>query len=146
MAFEFRSSLRTTAAHFTLLIAFAASFWTGCTPQNATPVGPADKGQSARTANSTNTTFNRSNSQTNGPTVRPDESVMGRIAFVNPSLRFVVMDFPIRRMPAREQRLNVYRSGQKVGEIKVTGPAQDTTIAGDISAGEAQIDDEVRED
>jgi hypothetical protein len=45
-----------------------------------------------------------------------------------------------------EQRLNVYRNGQKVGEVKVTGPALDTTIAGDIVAGEAQLGDEVRED
>jgi hypothetical protein len=56
------------------------------------------------------------------------------------------MDFPIRRVPALEQRLNVYRQGQKVGEVKVTGPVLDTTIAGDIVAGEAQPGDELTED
>jgi len=58
----------------------------------------------------------------------------------------VVMDFPIRRMAAVDQRLNVYRDGQKTGEVKVTGPTRDTTIAGDITAGEARVGDEVRED
>ena len=64
----------------------------------------------------------------------------------NPQLRFVVMDFPLRRTPALEQRLNVYRDGQKVGEVKVSGPARDTTIAGDVMVGEARVGDEVRED
>lgn len=76
----------------------------------------------------------------------PDDSVGGRVASVNPTLRFVVMDFPFRKMPALEQRLNIYRNGQKIGEVKVTGPSLDTTIAGDIITGEAQIGDEVRED
>lgn len=75
-----------------------------------------------------------------------DDSAGGRVASVNPTLRFVVMDFPLRKMPALEQRLNVYRNGQKIGEVKVTGPSLDTTIAGDIITGEAQIGDEVRED
>jgi hypothetical protein len=78
--------------------------------------------------------------------VKPDDRVHGKVASVNPNLRFVVMDFPLRKMPALEQRLNVYRNAQKVGEVKVTGPALDTTIAGDITAGEAQLGDEVRED
>jgi len=64
----------------------------------------------------------------------------------NPQLRFVVMDFPLRRTPALEQRLNVYRDGQKVGEVKVSGPARDTTIAGDVMVGEARVGDEIRED
>jgi hypothetical protein len=78
--------------------------------------------------------------------IRADSSLGGKVASVNPTLRFVVMDFPLRRMPALEQRLNVYRGGQKVGEVKVTGPTLESTIAGDMIAGEAQIGDEVRED
>lgn len=80
------------------------------------------------------------------PSAQVDEKSWGRVASVNPSLRFVVMDFPLRRMPELDQRLNVYRSSQKVGEVKVTGPVMGTTIAGDIVAGEAQLGDEVRED
>lgn len=80
------------------------------------------------------------------PALAPDEFLLGKVASVHPTLRFVVMDFPVRKMPALGQRLNLYRDGQKVGEVKVSGPALDTTIAGDIVAGEAQIGDEVRED
>ena len=80
------------------------------------------------------------------PTVTPDEGLFGKVVSVNPVLRFVVMDFPVFRMPVVDQRLNIYRNGQKVGEIKVTGPSLETTIAGDLAAGEAQVGDEVRED
>jgi len=80
------------------------------------------------------------------PEVTLDESVMGTVVSVNPALRFLVMDFPVRKLPVLEQRLNVYRNGQKVAEVKVTGPGRDTTIAGDITAGEVQVGDEVRED
>jgi len=80
------------------------------------------------------------------PEVRLDEGVLGMVVSVNPALRFLVMDFPVRKLPVLEQRLNVYRNGRKVGEVKVTGPARDTTIAGDIMLGEAQVGDEVRED
>src|SRR5216110_2275226 len=80
------------------------------------------------------------------PEVRLDEGVLGMVVSVNPALRFLVMDFPVRKLPVLEQRLNVYRNGQKVGEVKVTGPGRETTIAGDIIVGEVQVGDEVRED
>jgi hypothetical protein len=74
-----------------------------------------------------------------------DRRVTGRIVSVNPTLRFVVMDFPVWGMPALEQRLHVYRDGQRMGEVKVTGPTVETTVAGDLVAGEARLGDEVRE-
>ncbi len=77
---------------------------------------------------------------------RLDERVQGKVVEANARLRYVVMDFPLRRMPALEQRLNVYRDGQKVGEVKVSGPVRDTTVAGDVMVGEAREGDEVRED
>jgi len=80
------------------------------------------------------------------PEVTPDRALFGTVVLVNPLLRFVVMDFPVRKMPALDQRLNVYHSGQKTGEVRVTGPTRDTTVAGDITTGEAQVGDEVRED
>ena len=80
------------------------------------------------------------------PEVTLDTAVLGSVVSVNPALRFLVMDFPIRKLPVLDQRLNVYRNGQKVGEVKVTGPGRDTTIAGDILVGEARVGDEVRED
>jgi hypothetical protein len=80
------------------------------------------------------------------PKVRLDPRVHGRIASVNVALRFVVMEFPVWRLPAPGQRLNVYRGEQKIGEVKVTGPTIDTTVAGDLLIGEAQPGDEVRQD
>lgn len=78
------------------------------------------------------------------PAPRLDEQVSGRVVLVNVPLRYAVMDFPVERIPQLDQRLGVYRQDQKVGEIKVTGPIMDTSVAGDLVAGEAQVGDEVR--
>jgi len=80
------------------------------------------------------------------PLVMPDEAVQGRVVSVNPALRYVVMDFPVRLFPALDQRLSIYRDGQKVGEVRVTGPILGTAAAGDIVAGQAALGDEVRGD
>ena len=68
----------------------------------------------------------------------------GKIASVNPALRFVVIDFGLNRVPQTDQRLGIYRQGQKVGEIKISNQARNSIIAADITAGEAQVGDEVR--
>lgn len=65
---------------------------------------------------------------------------------VNPTARFVVMTFPFGGVPAVERRLNVYRNGLKVAEVKVTGPHRDNNTVADIVAGEVQVNDQVRED
>ena len=80
------------------------------------------------------------------PMLMPDEAVQGRVVSVNPPLRYVVMDFPVRNFPVLDQRLSVYRDGQKIGEVRVTGPILGTAAAGDILAGQAAVGDEVRED
>jgi len=80
------------------------------------------------------------------PLVMPDPTVQGRVVTVNLPLRYVVMDFPARAFPALDQRLNIYREGQKVGEVRVTGPILGTATAGDIVIGQAAVGDEVRED
>jgi hypothetical protein len=80
------------------------------------------------------------------PDVTLDRRVHGRVVSANLTLRFVVMEFPVWSIPAVEQRLSVYRGDQKMGEIKVTGPIIDTTVAGDILVGEALMGDQVRED
>ena len=77
------------------------------------------------------------------PRVVPLNELVGKVASVNP-LGFVVVDFPLGQLPPVDQRLGVYRQGQKVAEVKITGPAMDTAIAADILAGEAQVGDEVR--
>jgi hypothetical protein len=75
----------------------------------------------------------------------PDYALRGRVAMVNLKTRSVILSFPIGWIPAVERRLNVYRAGAKVGEVKITGPQIDTNVAGDLIAGEAKVGDEVRE-
>jgi len=80
------------------------------------------------------------------PTLAPTLQLTGKVASVNSELRFVVLDFSVGDMPGINQRLGVYRAGQKVGQVKVTGPQSDTNIVADIIEGEAQVGDEVRQE
>ena len=122
-----------------LVVWFAAC---GCTSDGA---GSASR-RSATPPSEGAAGKSRSGGSNKAPSVRIDESIWGRVVSVNPTLRFVVLDFPIRKMPGPDQLMGVYREGQKVGELKVTGPGHDTTIAAEITAGEARVGDEVRED
>jgi len=79
-------------------------------------------------------------------TLAPTLQLTGKVASVNSELRFVVLDFSVGDMPAINQRLGVYRAGQKVAQVKVTGPQSDTNIVADIIEGEAQVGDEVRQE
>lgn len=79
--------------------------------------------------------------------VTPSQGIAGRITSVNAASRYVVISYPIGiPLPQVEQRLNVYRAGLKVAEIKITGPSRDTNTIGDIVAGDCQIGDQVRID
>jgi hypothetical protein len=78
--------------------------------------------------------------------VNPLVQPVGKVASVNANLRFVVIDFSLSRVPEVEQRLNVYRQGQKVGEVRISGPTLNQNTVADIVAGEAQTGDEVRAD
>ena len=78
--------------------------------------------------------------------VTPGHSTTGRVAAVNSGGHFVVLTFPLGTMPALEKRLNVYRAGLKVGEVKVSGPQLDINIDADVTAGECRVGDEVREE
>lgn len=77
--------------------------------------------------------------------VTPARSLAGKVARYNDAGRFVVLEFPVGQMAALEQRLFVYRNGLKVGELKVTGPQRDDHIVADLTNGEAQAGDEVRD-
>lgn len=131
-----------------LLMRFAVLFFAcllgGCAP--AKPVRQASPAQTKAPRASGPAAEGARHKTGSKPDVTLDQAVLGTVVSVNPALRFLVMDFPVRKLPVLEQRLNVYRNGQKVGEVKVTGPGRDTTIAGDITAGEVQVGDEVRED
>jgi hypothetical protein len=77
--------------------------------------------------------------------VIPENSLSGKVLRVNTEGRFVVLNFPIGKLPYIGQRLNVYRRNLKVGEVKVTGPQREDNIVADISTGEAGIGDDVRD-
>ena len=78
------------------------------------------------------------------PIITRDNLLVGKIVKANQDGRFVVMTFPIGHLPSLDQRLNIFRKGQKVGEIRVTGPQLDDNVVGDIAVGDAQAGDEVR--
>ena len=77
--------------------------------------------------------------------VTPENSLTGRVLTYNAAGRFVVLDFPVGKLPGSEQTLFVYRQGLKVGEVKITGPERDTNTVADLVSGEAQKGDEVRD-
>ncbi len=76
----------------------------------------------------------------------PITSGDGVVARVNRPLRFVVLDFPLHPLPAVGQQMFLYRRGQKVARVKVTGPFRGRTVAADIVEGVAEVGDEVRAD
>ena len=77
--------------------------------------------------------------------VTPANGLAGKIVKVNMPGRFVVLNFPIGHLPAIDERLNIYRLGLKVGEVRVSGPQMDDDIVGDLVSGEAQAGDEARD-
>lgn len=79
------------------------------------------------------------------PVVTPIVRSLGRVIEVNPQAQFVVLDFSFNPLPQPDQRLNVYRLGQKVGSVRVTGAPRGSLMAADIMSGEARVDDEVED-
>jgi hypothetical protein len=76
--------------------------------------------------------------------VTAETMLVGKVVRVNENARFAVLNFPVGTMPGVQQRLNVYRRGLKVGEVKVTGPQQDDNTVADVVNGEVQVGDELR--
>jgi len=75
--------------------------------------------------------------------VTPANALQGKVLKVNPGARFVVLNFPIGKLPNLGERLSIYRHNLKVGEVKITGPQREDNIVADISNGEAQVGDDV---
>ena len=78
------------------------------------------------------------------PTVAPDLASAGKVVLVNAAARHVVLNFPLGRMPAPDQRLSLYRRGVKVGEVKTSTWQREDNIIADLVAGEAEVGDETR--
>ena len=87
-----------------------------------------------------------SGNQIQKPIITPDLRPVGLVEMVNNQGRFVVISFVGSRVPLPERRLNVFRNGLKVGEIKVTGPSRENNTVADILTGDLQFHDEVRQD
>jgi hypothetical protein len=87
-------------------------------------------------------------SDTNKPgmTVTPSAALTGKIMLVNANARYVVITYPVGRLPDAGQRLQVYRKSLKIGEVKITGPQKDLHTVADVLTGECQVGDEVKED
>ena len=73
--------------------------------------------------------------------VTPQEVLNGKVSWVNTDLRFVVITFPVSQLPAVDQRLNVYRRGLKVAEVRISGPQTEDSIVADIVTGEVEAGD-----
>lgn len=111
-----------------LLAGFIAA---GCAHQHAA----ATKNQAGATAGSTNSE----------PIVTPDTSLTAKVVRYNSVGRFVVLSFPVGQMPQPGQTLFLYRAGMKVGAVQVDPQHQDNDVVADITSGDAQVGDEVRE-
>src|SRR6185437_16380947 len=112
-----------TATFFAALLAMLVS--TGCIFGKHKPPPPNVVDLSSHSATNAPVT-------TNTFLVTPDDTVSGRVIRVNENLRFVVLRFPLGQVPAPGTRMNVFRNGAIVGEIKVTGPQRDENSIADI--------------
>jgi hypothetical protein len=132
-------------AHMRLLLAIGLGAWLvgGCqAPQSNFSAEPT------ATENATSPAETPSNTEAfplrQKLLVNPDANLLvGSVSVFNAQGRFVVLDFPVGKMPAMEQVLFVYRRGLKIGEVRVTGPERDHKTVADLISGEAQRGDEV---
>jgi hypothetical protein len=117
-----------------LTLSLTGCFWKKHASKKAAPAPRTGAPAAATRAANTNQTL----------IVTPENALVGKVALVNTVGRFVVLNFPLGKMAAVEQRMNLYRRGLKVGEVKVTGPAREDNIVADLVAGEAEVGDEAR--
>jgi hypothetical protein len=125
----------------------------GKTSTNAVSAAPAAKPAQQPVAPATKPTIqptlqptaNKPANSDSASSITIVQGLNGKIASANQDLKFVVITFPIGQMARVDQRLVVYREGNKVAELNVTGPEKDDSIVADIAAGEVKIGDEVRD-
>jgi hypothetical protein len=116
------------------LIGFASVLCAGCA---GTRPSPAPNSPPQRIGIRTNSTPVTVSPATNTPAT-------GRISHVNTGGQFVILTYPLGKLPPVGTKLSVYRDGMKVGELKVTEPQRDQNTAADITAGEGRAGDETR--
>ena len=76
--------------------------------------------------------------------VRSRDGGTVKLLRVEERLRFVVLDYSLSPIPPLGTLMEVERAGEKVGEVKITGPASGVTIAADIVNGTLQPGDLAR--
>lgn len=129
---------------FAILIALTVSV-SGCASKKATPAKPAPAKKTPAPAVAQPVASKKKPEAEAKPIVTPENLLVGNVATFNTAGRFVVLDFPLGKMPALDQTLFVYRQGLKVGEVKITGPERDHNTVADLISGEARKGDEVRD-
>ena len=126
----------------------APSATTARLPQNATTSETQSPAAPTAAAKASGSSRPKASGARNSPIstliVTPMPVLTGRVTSYNAPGRFVVLNFPVGHLPQLEQRLDVYRQGIKVGEVKVTGPQRDDHIVADVTQGEVEAGDEVR--
>ena len=100
----------------------------GCATQSAPPAKPATPTPTAAT----------------GKPAAQFTAAGAKITHVDAKLRFVVIDYRARAMPAVGTRVTVYRAGQRVGEVQITDPVRVSFATADIRDGEVRVGDEAR--
>jgi len=75
--------------------------------------------------------------------MKPDTRLRGSVRTVNEQGQYVIVDFGLGMIPALQTEMNVYRGGDVVGVVQLTGPIRRSTVAGDIVSGEAGVGDVV---
>jgi len=125
---RFTGCVRSCLFSFLILAALVS----GCATHSAPPKQPAPQPTNVSAANPE-------------PIVTPDSSLSAKVVRFNPVGRFVVLSFPVGQMPQMGQMLCIYRAGMKVGEVKITGPQRDNDIVADLTTGDAEAGDDVRD-
>ena len=129
MRVDLENQRQFTAAMRTLLVLGGLILLTGCFGKKASPVGE----RKAASAGSSKLV------------VTPEKALVGKVALVNLGARFVVLNFPLGRLPVVDQRLSLYRAGLKVADVRITGPQYDDNIVADLVTGDCQVGDQARD-
>ena len=80
------------------------------------------------------------------PVILPVAEATGLVTKVHERLRFVVIDYALQELPGQGQILYLYRQGQRVARLKVSGPVMGQSLVADIVEGAAAVGDEARID
>ena len=78
--------------------------------------------------------------------IRPLDASVGSVVLVNERLRFVVLDYSFSTLPPTGSFMEVYRSSNRVGRVRLSRWSNPTTAAADIIDGAPQIGDTARPD